>query len=130
MSRESTLNTLVNKLSDQPFEYGINDCFTFTNALVEAWHGKSFKDCQKYKTKEEAMAYIAANGSLQTLIMEQLGYPVNAENCENGDVVTAKVGPDGSVAFGFVYDGHSLFKCNKGVKKLKLSHCLQGWRIR
>jgi len=38
----SKINKLMNKLSDELFAYGKNDCFTFTNALVKEWHGKDY----------------------------------------------------------------------------------------
>jgi hypothetical protein len=129
MSKESKMNVLINKLSDKPFKYGSNDCFTFTAALVKEWHGKDFRPLHQYKNKSEAEAYIKINHGIETLTVGTLGYPVAAFNCEDGDVVSAEV-DKGEVGLGFVYGGRALFKGKKGVKRLDLKKCRQGWRIR
>ena len=122
------MNKLINKLSDEPFKYGKSDCFTFTNALVEAWHGHGYRELHPYKTKKEADAYMEQHGGIEALTVGTLGYPVAAEHCLDGDVVIADVG-DGD-ALGFVFSGHGLFKSRKKIVKLPLKKCLRGWRIR
>jgi len=124
------MNDLINKLSDAPFKHGKNDCFTFTNALVKCWHGKDFRKLHPYKNKKEALEYMQQHGGIEMLTVGTLGYPTNAEFCEDGDVVMANVGPDDSPALGFVYDGYGLFKGQKRVLKVLLSNCERGWRIR
>jgi hypothetical protein len=124
------MNALINKLADAPFAYGKNDCFTFTNALVKQWHGKDFRSLHKYKTKGEAIKYVAKNKSIEALTTGTLGYSVDPETCVDGDVVTAAVGPDESLALGFVYDGHGLFKTSTTVKALPLKLCSKGWRVK
>jgi len=125
---KSKMNKLINKLADAPFKHGVNDCFTFTNALVKEWHGKDFRHLHPYKNKKEALAYMERHGGIETLTVGTLGYPVPAIHCVDGDVVLAVVG-DGP-ALGFVFGGHGLFKYEKSVIKLPLEKCLRGWRIR
>jgi hypothetical protein len=123
------MNTLINKLADEPFKYGKSDCFTFTNALVREWHGHDYRKLHPYKTKSEAEAYIGHHGGIEALTVGTLGYPVAAEHCVDGDVVIADLNADGPV-LGFVFDEHGLVKTRKKVAKLPLSKCLRGWRIR
>jgi len=126
---KSKMNKLINELSDAPFKYGQNDCFIFTNLLVEEWHGKGYAHLHKYKNKKEALKYVSDYG-LEHLVTGTLGYSVLPTKCRDGDVVVAHVGPNNSAALGFVYDGHALFKCEKTVKKLPLKDCAEGWRIK
>ena len=131
MSKESKMNVLINELSDEPFKYGKSDCFTFTNALVKAWHGDdhNYRHLHPYKNKKEALKYMHQHLGIEQLTVGTLGYPVAAAHCRDGDVVTANVG-DKNIALGFVYNGHGLFKGNNGVVRLHLADCRQGWRIR
>ena len=122
------MNSLINKLSDEKFSYGKNDCFTFTAALVKEWHGSDYRKLHKYKNKAEAMRYINENKGIERLTTGTLGYGVSPEKCGDGDVVIAEVAPD-EIALGFVFDGHGLFKGKKKVMKMKLSNCVKGWRL-
>jgi len=130
MTNLSKLNSLINKLSDVSFEYGKNDCFTFTNALVKEWHGKGYRHLHPYKNKKQAFKYIKENMSFEMLITGTLGYPVAAEHCKDGDVVIAHIGGNDLPVLGFVYKGHGLFKTKTKVMKLSLKKCSRGWRIR
>ena len=121
------MNKLINKLADEPFKHGKNDCFTFTNALVKEWHGKDFRKQHPYKNKKEALQYMAEFGGIDALTTGTLGYPVDANLCRNGDVVLADVGSGD--ALGFVFDGNGLFKSAKSVVRVPLKKCLKGWRV-
>jgi len=122
------MNKLINKLSDEPFKYGTNDCFTFTNALVSEWHGGDYRLLHQYKNKKEAIAYLTAYGGIEKLTTGTLGYSRAPELCRDGDVVTAEVS-SGNIALGFVFNGHGLFMTEKRVAKLPLKKCRLGWRI-
>ena len=124
------MNTLINELSDAPFEYGVNDCFTFTNALVVAWHGTghNYTVLHQYKTKKEALKYLKAFGGIEKLTIGTLGYSRAPKLCQDGDVVSAEVAP-GEIALGFVFKGHGLFKTEKQPIKIPLKKCSMGWRI-
>lgn len=127
MTRLGKMNELINKLSDEPFEYGKNDCYTFTAALVKQWHGADFSKLHRdYKDEGTAKKYIKTFGGLSALTTGTLGYGCSPEDCDDGDVVIAEL-PDPTL--GFVFNGYGLFKTKKKVKKLKLSKCLKGWRI-
>ena len=121
------MNKLLNKLSDEPFKHGKSDCFTFTNALIKEWHGKDFRKLHPYKTKKEAIAYMAKFGGIEALTIGTLGYAIAPNRCVDGDVVSANV--SGDIALGFVYGGFGLFKAKKTVVKIKLNKCLKGWSI-
>ena len=130
MSLKSRMNTLINKLADQPFKIGKCDCFTFTNALVKEWHGgEGYRHLHPYKNRGEAIYHMHKNLGIENLTVGTLGYPVAAFDCKDGDVVTANTG-EFDIALGFVYDGHGLFKSKKSVVKIPLKDCRQGWRIR
>jgi len=126
----SKMNVLINKLSDEKFEYGKSDCFTFTAKLVKEWHGKDFLPLhiKAYKSQKTADEYMAKFGGIEMLATGTLGYPVRAIDCVDGDVVIADVGS--GIALGFVFGGNGLFKGKKKILKLPLKKCLRGWRIR
>jgi hypothetical protein len=129
MSKLSKMNKTINKLVDEPFEYGKNDCYTFTSRLVKEWHGKDFTKLHAvYKSKEQADKYMKEFGGIEALTTGTLGYSVNPVKCEDGDVVTAEVAP-GEVALGFVFNGHGLFRSKIKLYKLSLDKCRMGWRI-
>lgn len=44
MGPKERLNIYIENLSDEPFEWGINDCFTFTNGAFRAMYGKGYAD--------------------------------------------------------------------------------------
>lgn len=130
MANLSKMNSLINKLSDQPFKYGKCDCYTFTAALVKQWHGKDYtKNHAVYKNKKQADEYMDQYLGIEQLTRGTLGYSVAAEHCRSGDVASAEVAP-GEVALGFVYQGKAMFKTKKGVIKVPLKKCRMGWRIR
>lgn len=124
---KAKLNKLINKLADEPFKYGKNDCFLFTNALVKEWHGQDFSELHPYKNAREAASYMKAHGGIEALTTGTLGYPARTDMLVDGDVVLGEtnLGP----ALGFVYKGHGLFKAPKTVLKIKLSRCIKGWMI-
>ena len=122
------LKKLMNKLADEPFEWGKNDCFTFTNSLVKEYHGHDYRKLHPYQTKKEAEDYMEQHGGIEALTVGTLGYPVAAEHCVDGDVALADLG--NGDALGFVFNGNALFKSKKKLVKIPLSKCLRGWRIR
>jgi hypothetical protein len=128
MTDLSKMNNLINKLSDAPFQFGKNDCYTFTARLVKEWHGKDFtKNHAVYETDAEAAEYTNQYGGIEALTTGTLGYPCLPTDCRDGDVVSAYVGT--GVAVGFVFKGNGLFKSKK-VLKLPLSKCHMGWRVK
>ncbi len=130
MTNLGKMNKLINELSDKPFEYGVNDCFTFTSALVAAWHGSgaTYTMLHKYKNKKEALKYLASYGGIEKLTTGTLGYSRTPELSQDGDVVTAEVAP-GEIALGFVFKGYGLFLTEKQVIKIPLKKCSKGWRM-
>lgn len=123
------MNDLINKLSNETFIHGKSDCFTFTNELVKAWHGKDFRSLHTYKNKKEALRYMIKHGGIEVLTTGTLGYPVNTDKLCDGDVIIAEVA-ENEIALGFVFNGHGLFKGKKRVMKLPLNKCIKGWRIK
>lgn len=127
---KSKMNTLINDLSDKPFKYGSNDCYSFTAKLVKEWHGQNFiKLHAVYKNEKQARQYMELYGGIEALTTGTLGYSCDPTKCKDGDVVTAEVSK-GEVALGFVFDGHGLFKGRKRVLQIPLKMCRQGWRIK
>ena len=128
MTDLSKMNSIINKLADEEFKFGENDCYIFTAKLVKEWHGKDYTKLHAvYSNDEEAKKYMELHGGIEELTKETLGYPIDPVACRNGDVVTAMVG-DG-IALGFVYNGYGLFKSKKKVFRLSLDDCSKGWRI-
>lgn len=123
------MNELLNEMSDEPFKFGKNDCYTFTARLVKQYHGVDHvKRHAVYKNEKSANRYMEMNGGIEALATGTLGYSIDPVACKDGDVVSAEVG-DG-VALGFVYDGYGLFKGKKKVLRLKLNKCRMGWSIK
>ena len=132
MTNMNRMNKIINKLSDEPFEFGKNDCFTFTNSLVKEWHGKDFlaAHIHRYEDEKTAQKYIEAFGGIERLITGTIGYPHKYVGlAQNGDVVTAEVGP-GEIGIGFVYEGKAFFKGKKKVLQMKLNKCRMAWSIK
>jgi hypothetical protein len=132
MSNLSKMNTVINKLSDEPFEWGKSDCFIFTASLVKAWHGKDYLALHLCNYKDEATAeeYIKTYGGLERLTTGTLGYALkHPEHCIDGDVVTAEVAP-GEFALGFVFSGKALLKGKHKVYRMPLKKCSKGWRVK
>ena len=44
MGPKERLNIYLSNLSDEPFEWGVNDCFTFTNGAFRAMYGVGYAD--------------------------------------------------------------------------------------
>ena len=44
MGTKERLNIYIENLVDRPFEWGVNDCFTFTNGAFRAMYGKGYAD--------------------------------------------------------------------------------------
>jgi len=120
---------LMTELIDAPFEFGRNDCFTFTDALVRSFHGRSYRNLHpKYKTEAQAVEYISRSGGIESLTTETLGEPIASADCKDGDVVCAEVAPE-QIALGFVVNGYGLFKTKNRAIKIPIINCLRGWRI-
>lgn len=129
MNNLSKMNKLINELSDAPFKYGTNDCYSFTAKLAKEWHGiDHVKLHAVYKNQKEAEEYIAMHGGIESLITGTIGYGCDPMKCRDGDVVTAEF-PSG-IALGFVFNGYGLFKSKKTVLKLPLNKCSKGWRVK
>ena len=123
------MNDLINKLSDEPFKYGKNDCYTFTAKLVKQWHGKDYVKLHAvYKNKKQADEYIKEHGGIEALTTGTLGYSVAPERCKNGDVVTAMIAPE-EIGLGFVFNGFGYFKTKKKPVRVPLENCRMGWRL-
>lgn len=123
----SRMNELINKLADEPFEYGKSDCYTFTAALVKEWHGKDFSKAIQYEDEDGANDFLKTYG-YPALVTGTLGYPrTDVTNCEDGDVVLANL-PEPMI--GFVYNDYGYFKTKKTVVRLKLKKCLIGWKVK
>lgn len=123
------MNALINRLSDEKFKYGKNDCFTFTAALVKAWHGKDYLPLHRgYRSERAARDYLEQHGGIEALTTGTLGYAVDPTRCRDGDVVTAEVRP-GEIALGFVFDDRAYFKTKTRVVVASLERCRKGWRV-
>ena len=44
MGPKDRLNTYISNVADLPFEWGVHDCFTFTNGAFRAMYGKGYAD--------------------------------------------------------------------------------------
>ena len=44
MGPKERLNIYLSNLSDEPFHWGVNDCFTFTNGAFRAMYGFGYAD--------------------------------------------------------------------------------------
>lgn len=121
---------LLNKLADEPFEYGKNDCFSYVAKLIYVYHGLDYRHAHKYKNEEEANKYIARFGGIEALTTGTIGYPLKSPlECKDGDVVTAEVSKN-EVALGFVYNDRANFKTKKRAIAIPLSKCRTGWRVK
>lgn len=128
MMDKTEFDQLLNKLADEPFKYGKNDCFHFAARLVEAWHGKDFRKLHPYETKAEAEAYMKQHGGIEALTIGTLGYNIRGFPID-GDVISAEVAK-GQIALGFVANGKAWFKTKKKVVAIPFNKCRKVWRIK
>jgi hypothetical protein len=49
MGKKSNLNSYLKEVKDVPFEWGVHDCFTFTNGAFQVMYGKGYADDWKLK---------------------------------------------------------------------------------
>ena len=126
----SEMNSVINDLSDEQFEYGKCDCYIFTAKLVKAWHGKDYLSTHAvYNDKQEADAYMERFGGIEALTTGMFGYPVASTECQDGDVVSFEMSP-GEVGVGFVFGDGAFFKCKTKPVKIPLKKCRKGWRVK
>jgi len=127
---DDKVKKLLNKLADEKFEYGKNDCFTYTARLVHTYHGIDYRHAHKYQGEKQALAYMAQHGGIEAMITGTLGYPLKSPlDCQDGDVVTAEVSKD-QIALGFVYNDRANFKTEKRAVAVPLKRCRTGWRVK
>lgn len=57
MGKKCRLNDYLDKVVDKPFEWGVHDCFTFTNGAWQAMYGHGWADdwVGKYMTEGQPM---------------------------------------------------------------------------
>jgi len=44
MGKKESLNNYLSEIADRPFEWGVNDCFTFTNGAWQIMYGHGWAD--------------------------------------------------------------------------------------
>lgn len=128
--RLARVNAVMDEYSRAEFRYGEHDCFTFTCAMVQAWHGRDFwRHRRHYVGPISAARYVRVCGGLARMVTDELGPPIRSPlDARSGDVVIGVVGP-GRVALGFVVNNFALFVAERGVCGVPLSACSLAWRI-
>lgn len=85
------LRTYLDRVRDEPFQWGEHDCILFTFGAVKAITGRDFirKVRGTYSTKLEAARVLRdlGHGTLVKAVTKKLGKPVHVAQAGRGDLV-------------------------------------------
>jgi len=114
--------------ASMPFDWGSNDCCTFTADAVHAMTGRSVREeFPSYDGETGALRAIAAGGGLQQLASNILGDPVSPRMAAVGDVVL--VLNAGREMMG-ICNGTSVLAPGKcGIELVGMETALAAWRV-
>lgn len=125
---ENRLSEYLQKMKDEPFEWGKNDCILFAAKGYEAMHCENYySKYLPYSTKEEAHAILKKYGGFRGIIGKNIGSGhKNYLKARRGDPVLIKA-PD--ITCGLVDDTGQFVVApsEKGMVKYPLSSAWYIW---
>ncbi len=114
--------------ASMPFDWGTNDCCTFTADAVHAMTGRSVREgFPAYEGEIGALRAIAAGGGLLQLVSQILGEPVSPKMAAVGDVVLVLNAEREMLG---ICNGTSVLAPGvEGVTVVSMETALAAWRI-
>lgn len=123
---EKRLDTIIQ--SNQPFEWGANDCCMFAVRCVEAItgvdHGKKYRG---YKTAVGAAKRLEKHGGVDGIATKCLGEPKSVKLAKRGDVIMINSG-DG-YALGVCIGSKIAAVSKGGLTFIPMSQALKAWGV-
>lgn len=127
---------LIEKYSNLPFQWGVNDCCLFSANIIRDWKGIDYaaplRDTYNdkytaYKSLEEVCGSSNLIEALDVLL--KVKHRSDFENVEVGDFVAIK-NKEGSYSIGINYGARSYFQTEeRGVAALPNRMCEVYWKI-
>ena len=132
---DSKLQKIIREtIEKDKFQYGKNDCITFTQKCVEAITGKNiFK--HKWKSLKDGKALVKKLKQKDLLsaalwVAEQNNFKqININFAQRGDVLYYKSEVDFEGTLGICIGSQTMFNWSKGVSLVKNTDCKYCWRI-
>ena len=132
------LNSYLDKMIDVPFQWGVNDCFTFTNGAFRAMHGVGYAD-------DWEGLYMQSNGVYPKgprSVRDDFGFNsldeglatklTRVERPVFGSLVTTRVGCRWitGVALGISIGSRAVFLNMEGLTRLNIEDVESAWVCR
>ena len=132
----SQLDSVVKEIVQKDkFEYGKNDCITFTLKCIETITGKKVFD-YKWKSLKDGKEIIKKLKQKDLLgialhIAKENNFPlINTNKVQRGDVLYYKDEFDWDGTLGVCLGPHSMFNWKKGINLIENNKCKFAWRIK
>ena len=127
---ETRLALLVEEARCRPYQLGEHDCFRMACRVVEALTGVDrWPEFAGYRTKREALALLARNGSSFEDAFDKLaGERIEARAARRGDLVCVQ-SEDGEKHLGVVTGQDAAFLAPDGIRWVPIAACTCAWRV-
>lgn len=126
-ARLERVRAVVEELSGEPFEWGVNDCCQFARRVVTAVRGEDPAPHLVYRDEAGAKAILDEHGGLEPLVSDLLGAPALATTrLVPGDLCLVRV-PE--PALGVVAGDGALCVARNRVVRVPASRIMRGWSI-
>lgn len=128
---ETRLALLVEEARHRPYTLGEHDCFRMACRAVEALTGVDrWPEFAGYRTKREALALLARHGSSFEAAFDWFfgGGRIEARAARRGDLVCVQ-SEDGEKHLGVVTGQDAAFLAPEGIRWVRISACVCGWRV-
>jgi hypothetical protein len=138
MGSSERLNIYIENLVDIPFEWGVNDCFTFTNGAFRAMYGRGYADEWTGRYMQSNKVYPKGLSSLR----HDYGYNNIEEALEDklvklnaptlGCLVTTKKNQRWvtGVALGISIGSRAVFLGQEGLIRLNIKDVESAWALK
>tara|TARA_R110002126_G_scaffold135495_7_gene279725 strand:- start:47 stop:460 length:414 start_codon:yes stop_codon:yes gene_type:complete len=135
MGKNTNLNVYLENVSDRPFEWGVHDCFTFTNNAFRAMYGVGYADAWmgRYMSKDGTQPRTAnslrrefkVSDIIQGLssVMTRVDQPVF------GSLVTTSKNQRWitGIALGISIGSRAIFLSTEGLTRLNIEDVESAW---
>lgn len=120
----------IEKVSNESFAYGKNDCCLFAARVVDAMTGTEYakKLAEMYHDERSALAYINSFGSIQEAVKDWLGEPTNLAFVQRGDVVLFN--NEGRETLGICVGDRIVSVAETGVAYVPMEQAICTWKVK
>ena len=120
----------IEKVSNESFAYGKNDCCLFSARVVDAMTGTEYakKLAEMYHDERSALAYINSFGSIQEAVKDWLGKPTNLAFVQRGDVVLFN--NEGRETLGICVGDRIVSVGQTGIAYVPMDQAICTWKVK